>query len=114
LQYLHLTRLQVRPEKLLSVSAATDHVMQLLLVKSRFAPGCCVGENAASASVKIVGHPGHSIFDPVAFWAVARLTLRDTSGNMKGRYWLEGAHALRQRLSAGDAIHAEVRLSQAA
>ena len=28
--------------------------------------------------------------------------------------WLEGAHALRQRLSAGDAIHAEVRLPQAA
>ena len=27
--------------------------------------------------------------------------------------WLEGAHALRQRLSAGNAIHAEVRLPQA-
>jgi hypothetical protein len=38
LQYLHLTSLQIRPEKLLTVSAAADHVMQLLLVKSQSAP----------------------------------------------------------------------------
>jgi hypothetical protein len=37
---------------------------------------------------------------------------RDARGGKEP--WLEGAHALRQRLSAGDAIHAEVRLPQAA
>jgi hypothetical protein len=41
-QYLDLGSLQIGPEKLLSVSAATDHVMQLLLFKIRLAPGCCV------------------------------------------------------------------------
>ena len=61
LQYLHLTSLQVRPEKLLSVSAATDHVMQLLLVKSQLAPSCSVRENSASAIVHLVARHGRAI-----------------------------------------------------
>jgi hypothetical protein len=38
------------------------------------------------------------------------------SRDAKGRAepWLEGAYALRQRLSAGNEVHAPVRLSQAA
>jgi hypothetical protein len=54
LQYLLLSGRQVRPKKLLSVSAAADHVMQLLLVKSRCGPGRSVLESAASAIVQIV------------------------------------------------------------
>src|SRR3984885_14317423 len=50
LQYLHLTSLQVRPEKLLTVSAATDHVMQLLLVKSQLTPSCSVRESSSSVN----------------------------------------------------------------
>jgi hypothetical protein len=51
LQYLELTSLQVGPEKLLSVSAATHHVMQLLPVKSQLVPGCRVRESSASEIV---------------------------------------------------------------
>ena len=83
LQYLALASLQVRPEKLLTVSAATHHLMQPLLVKSRLAPSCCVGGNAASASVKIVGHPGHStsrVLAAVGLRAVAANLDRSISG----------------------------------
>lgn len=58
LQYLHLTSLQVRPEKLLSVSTPTHHVMQLLLVKSQLTPSCSVRESLASVMVHIIARHG--------------------------------------------------------
>jgi hypothetical protein len=58
---MHLTSLQVRPEKLLSVSAATDHVMQLLLVKSQLTPSCSVRESSASVMVYIIARHGRAI-----------------------------------------------------
>jgi hypothetical protein len=61
LQYLHLTSAQVRSEKLLSVSAATHHVMQLLLVKSPLTPRCTIRESSASAIVHLVGRHGRAI-----------------------------------------------------
>ena len=60
LQYLHLTRLQVRPEKLLSVSAPTHHGMQLLLVKSQFTPSCSVRDSSASVMGHIVARHGRT------------------------------------------------------
>jgi hypothetical protein len=43
------------------VSAATNHVMQLLLVKSQLAPSCTVRESSASVIVHIVARHGRAI-----------------------------------------------------
>jgi hypothetical protein len=78
-QYLHLTVVQVSPEKFLSVSAATHHVMQLLLVKSWLAPSCRVFDSSTSAKVhissRLTSSPG---------FGFPGLTLRDTSVEREG------------------------------
>jgi hypothetical protein len=73
---------QVCPEKLLSVSAPTDHVMQLLLVKSQLTPNRSARESSASIMVHIIAcHGALSLSGS----APAGLFLTGNSGDMKGR-----------------------------
>jgi hypothetical protein len=57
-QYLFFSILEVGSEKLLSVSATADHIVQLLLIKSCLAPSCPVGESSVSILVYIVTRHG--------------------------------------------------------